>query len=221
MVTLCVGCLSMASPGREVEGSRWTTAVWSIIAFWIITFVAGLLATPPYSHAEHALSTLGLADFPFGLIARLAFVVLGLGVLLLATYFRRLAAPLAGTGQVVVILLVIHGVGRLGEGVFPPVGDGPVRILHLLFGVPAVLAMAILPFTLWAWARRSGRAQLARPSLGFGIVFVVLMILGMAAALLPNGLGQRVGFALWYVWLIWVLSPRSLPSAPLQQASGS
>lgn len=198
---------------QSVVGSWWAAATGAIIVFWVTVFAAGFLATPAYSHVDHALSTLGLADPPFGLIARSAFVVLGLASLLLAKYCREVAAPLNGLTRSIIVLLVVHGVGRIGEGLFPPLEGAATGTLHLLFGFPAVLAMPVLPFVLAAWARRSRHAQLSRLSLVVGVVFAVLMILGVAASLFPLGLGQRAGFALWYVWLIWALSPHSLQAA--------
>jgi hypothetical membrane protein len=198
---------------QSVVGSSWAAATGAIIVFWVAVFVAGFLATPAYSHVDHALSTLGLADSPFGVVARSAFVVLGLANLLLAAYFRKVAAPLDVLARSIVILLVVHGVGRIGEGLFPPLEGAVTGTLHPVFGIPAVLAMPVLPFVFAAWARRSRRVQLSRVSLVFGVVFVVLMILGVAAQVFPLGLGQRAGFALWYVWLIWAFSPYSLQPA--------
>lgn len=209
----CLVCSSMEERVQSVVGSWWAGATGAIIFFWVAVFVAGFLATPAYSHVDHALSTLGLADSPYGVIAGSAFVVLGLASLLLAGYFWKVAAPFDGLARSIVVLLVIHGVGRIGEGLFPPLEGSVAGTLHSVFGVPAVLAMPVLPFVFAAWAGRCERVRLSRVSLVLGVVFVVLMLLGVAARLFPLGLGQRAGFALWYVWLIWVLSPHTLQPA--------
>ncbi len=195
---------------QTVVRSRWWLATIAVVVFWITVLVTGFVATPAYSHVDHALSTLGLADSPYGIIARAAFVVLGLGSLLLATHFRKMAAPLDRLALTVVILLVVHGVGRIGEGLFPPTNGAIVGTLHAIFGVPAVLAMPVLPFVFAVWARGSRRARLARWSLVFGVVFAVLMVLGVVMMLFPLGLGQRMGFAIWYIWVIWALTPQLL-----------
>lgn len=198
--------------------SLWLVAVAAIVVYWLTVLVTGFLATPAYSQMDLALSTLGLADAPYGIIARSAFVVLGLGILFLAAHFRKIAAPLDRLGLAVVVLLVVHGVGRIGEGLFPPVEGSAAGTLHLVFGVPAVLAMPVLPFVFAAWSRASRRGGLARWSLVFGVVFAVLMFLGVVMMLFPLGLGQRVGFAGWYIWLIWAFSVQALQLSESEQA---
>lgn len=205
-----VACWRLEAREQTVGGSLWWLGTVAVVVFWASVLVTGFVATPPYSHVEFALSTLGLADSPYGIIARVAFGVLGAGILLLAAHFRVMAAPVERLAMTVLLLLVIHGVGRIGEGLFPPTTGTTVGTIHSVFGVPAVLAMPVIPFVVSVWARGSGNTRLARWSLVFGVLFAILMVLGVLLTLFPQGLGQRLGFGVWYTWLIWALSRQQL-----------
>jgi hypothetical membrane protein len=196
------------------EGGRQAFALAGIVGvlvLWVTVLVLGAL-DPDYSHVEHAMGLVGSVQAPYSPFGRAAFVLEGV---LLAAFsvglYRDLRPGAAGTAGVAAI--AIHGIGRVGEGVFAwnilqPGSLG--NTLHLAFGVPAVLSMLAAPLLL-AWAFRADdrwrryHPHTAATAVAFVGVFVFAGPLAATALVdVPLGLGQRVGFGIWYLWLIGV-----------------
>lgn len=180
-----------------------------ILAFWTTVLVLGSL-DPDYSHVEHAMSLVGSAGAPYSPFGRAAFVLEGLLVAAFSVglYSHLRPGPARTAG---VAMIAVHGIGRIGEGVFAwnvlqP--GGLVNTLHLVFGIPAVLSMLVAP-PLLAWAFRADDRwrwyypYTATTAVAFVGVFFVLGPLPTPVRVdVPLGLGQRVGFGIWYLWAV-------------------
>lgn len=180
-----------------------------VLIYWATVLILGSL-DPDYSHIEHAMSTVGSVQAPYSEFGRAAFILEGL---LLAAFsvglYRELRSGRVETAGV--SMITIHGIGRIGEGVFAwnnlQLGSF-TNTPHLVLSVPGVLAMVVAPVLL-AWAfRMDDRWQgYYRPTVAVAVLFIgVFIVLGPLSATrlieIPPGLGQRMGFGIWYVWFI-------------------
>lgn len=202
-----------AHPSAEVDRFGRLLALSGVagpIGFGIVVLVLGAL-DPNYSHQEHAMSVVAGLGAPFSPIGRLAFVVLGVSVVAFAVGLRRSGAF---GERLAPGLVAVHVVGRIGEGVFAfDVLDptAALNVLHVAFGIPAVLSMIPIPFAI-AWVLRDGPSWAShdRYALGVGVLFLVLFILigpitGEIFGLgVSTGIGQRIAFGLWYLWFVYL-----------------
>jgi hypothetical membrane protein len=179
------------------------------LVYWTAVLVLGSL-DPDYSHAAHAASLVGAVQAPFSPLGRAAFVLAGLLIVAFSVGLSRDRPPgRAATAGVAAV--GIHGVGRIGEGVFAwnlVEPGGLTNALHLAFGVPAVLSMLVAP-PLLAWAIRGDDRWdgYYGPTVvvAVGVLAVFLLVGPLPATTLvdlPPGVGQRVGFGLWYAWQV-------------------
>lgn len=194
--------------GERFDSGRWPVTrvgIGGIVFFWGLVAVVGFL-DPDYSHVRDAVSVVGTRQAPFSLVGRGSFVVLGLAVVALAAALRRDLTPsswaTAGVG-----LLVVHGVGRVGEGVFASDLTGmaaTTNTLHVLFGAAAVLSMLVVPPVLAVHlSRAEGERSLAAWTVLVATLFVLLGPGGSVMDVAPvDGLLQRLGFGLWYLSLV-------------------
>lgn len=186
------------------------TGILGVLLFWGIVFLLGFL-DPQYSHVQNAMSVVGAIGAPFSLYGRLTFILLGISIIIFSFGLQRGIAP--GKGSFLgPVLLVVHGIGRIGEGVF---AFNLIEItnctscdlgnqLHSLFGAPGVMVMIPIPFILLFRLKGDEKwHSLWMYTLATGVVFTALGFLAAAGLLvLPLGLGQRIGFAIWYTWIV-------------------
>ncbi len=80
-------------------------------------------------------------------------------------------------------------------------------MLHSLFGVLGFLAMVFVPFVATLSFKRDGKWEnLYSYTTATGIVFLLLLLLFIGilpsfGVSIPSGLGQRIGFGIWYLWM--------------------
>lgn len=178
-----------------------------VLVFWIIVFALGF-AVQDYGQLESTIGILTARGAPFAGVAQLAYVALGIGVLVFALGLHK-TGVLEGPGaQLALAMFVIHGIGRLAEGAFPLGGSQLVTQLRAGFGIPGVLMMLLIPFALYkATDGRTGATWLdgART---FSAIFLFVFIVGffgpLAGLPIPTGLGERAGFLVWYGWMIGI-----------------
>lgn len=158
---------------------------------------------PEYSHLTKAISELGSLDAPNLWVWNvLGYVLPGLAVALLGVGLRREFAGLGRKATVPAMALLASGLFMALSGVFP--GDFDNRssltmVLHTLSSLGSFVVFLVAGFGLpqvfralpgWRWA--------ATPSL-------VLVVLSIATGFLRSGeapgLGQRLGFACFFVWI--------------------
>lgn len=196
----------------EVEGRQRAFALGGVVGPLVLFGTVLVLGSldPEYSHLEHAMSLVGSVQAPYSPFGRAAFVLAGLLLVAFSVgLYRDLRPGRAATAGAASV--TVHGVGRIGEGVFAwniLQSDSLTNTLHIAFGVPAVLSMLAAPLLLawvfraddrWRWYYR----YTAATAIAFVGVFVLVGPLSATAVVeFPLGLGQRLGFGLWYVWLI-------------------
>ncbi len=199
---------SQALPGNPALRQLSFAAIVGVVLFWAITMIHGLLLED-YSHVLYALSTLGMRGAPFAFVSRAAFILLGVSMLAFG-WAVYLASRTAGFASYLAMVLVwVHSIGRIGEGVFafdPEVPGAVGNQLHLLFGFPGVVVMLFVPFAVyWAFGT-TVNPSLRRYTLVTGFLFLTAFIAGVLGPnfglSVPLGLGQRIGFAIWYVWVL-------------------
>ncbi len=202
-----------AASGKDLRPRVRPYAIFTIVGvglFWVLTMVLGF-AQADYSHLERAVSELGMVGAPFGPVQRANFVLLGLAMMAFAVATHRAFAGRGLQHWLAPALLVGHGLGRMGEGIFawnPGTPDLLVNRLHLVFGIPAVLSMIPSVFAVfWMTGPGAGRRGLRRYTLATGAVFLLLFLVlgpGGPGSAVPLGLGQRIGFLIWYLWVVAV-----------------
>lgn len=171
-----------------------------------------------YSRREYAVSVLGSEGAPFELIQRANFVVLGISILALAAATRRaFHGALVGPA-----FLVVHAVGRIGEGAFawdPSEPASAVSLLHNVFGFAAVISMLAVPAVLYRRISSHSRGleiYTLVTAVIFVCLFVALVLLAPAFGLSPLGLSQRIGFGVWYLWAValagWMFAREASPT---------
>jgi len=75
--------------------------------------------------------------------------------------------------------------------------------LHTAFGLVAVFSMLAAPFVFGRYAGDGERwRRYRRASIVVGVVVIALLIVSLPLAAVPLGVGQRIGFGIWYIWLV-------------------
>ncbi len=163
------------------------------------------LALPGYSHVWHPVAVLGAKGVPHAL----GFNLLGFmltGVLAAAVALdlrRRLPADAGWPARVGAQFLLLSALGFIGLGVLPLDPDdlhNDASSLHatawLLWWVAFVPGAALFALGMRG---RSGW----RPAVIASGVAAALVLFGalLAVALMPAGIAQRLGYAVWLVWL--------------------
>jgi hypothetical membrane protein len=201
-----------AVDSRRDRTGRRALAVSGILGpllFWGTVLLLGTL-DPDYSHVDHAMSLVGSVQAPFSPFARVAFVLTGLLIVAFSVgLYRDLRPGRAGVAGAATI--AVHGIGRIGEGVFAwdiERIDSLTNALHTLFGVPALLSMLVAPVLLaWAFRGADGWRPYYRYTVATAVVFAgVFVTIGPfsppGGPAVPSGLGQRIGFVIWYAWVV-------------------
>lgn len=175
------------------------------IAFVAVATLASTL-TPGYSNLNNALSELGMRTA----LHATAWNVLGFGLLGAQIIGFAVAFFAQTRARVVSLLLGLTGIGFLGAGMIPAEpGFAPTAqtSLHM-----AMAALSYFPFILATLI--FGLTHLSRPAWR-RLAVISLIAAGLAVATfvlprtLPAGLVQRLGFAIYFGWLIsaaWCLS---------------
>ena len=188
----------------------------SIALFWCASLIFGALR-PSYSHAVNTISELGAAGTQYSVLWNL--IGFGLFGVLLAFVGAIIAREVLRTPSVLrtaaTALLVISGLAVAGQGLFPA---------EMVNGVADVTSSStrahFVSSLISAAAWILGALLLVRPMSrtpdwkGLHIVSVVLVVLVIVASFvlreaLPDGLAQRIGNALFSLWLV-VMSVRLL-----------
>ena len=176
----------------------------------MITFTLGFIE-PTYSHLDHAVSALGMVGAPNSVIQRANFILLGFAMFAFALHC---AIPGSGLRHWFAPgLVLVHGLGRMGEGIFAwnPASPRPsANLLLMVSGMAAVLSMILIVFAIY-WMTRTAEVgrKLQRYALATGALFIFMFIVIGRVGLgprVPLGLGQRVGFLIWYLWVVIVAS---------------
>lgn len=183
-----IGIVSMMIP-------IWFAAVYLILA--------GL--RPEYSHLTKAISELGSVEAPRAWIWNLlGYIVPGLVVTLLGSGIGRQLGNVAGA-RLAARALMVSGLLMAFSGVFP--GDfedrgSPTMVLHAVGSIGSFAAFLFCGFTLSSVLRRNERWRwLVRPSLALVIASIFTGFLRTGNA---PGLGQRLGFGCFFVWVALV-----------------
>jgi hypothetical membrane protein len=183
--------------------------VFGPLVFWSVVLGLGSL-DPDYSHLDHAMSVVAARQAPFSPFGRIGFVLAGLLIVAFAAGLAR-DRQRDPPGVVGAATLALHGIGRIGEGVFAWDLSGVAGVsntLHTLFGMLALASMLLAPVILaWAFRADDRWRSFSRPTVAMAAAFVgVFVVLGPPSVLgplgIPDGLGQRLGFGIWYLWLI-------------------
>jgi hypothetical membrane protein len=169
-----------------------------------VVVLAAMLSTPSYHPLSRSLSVLGEHGAPLSLAVNAGFAALGISVLALGVALDR---TLAGTGRWGVRLLVLAGAALVGVALVARDPGHPVPLaLHRMLALVAFVSLAVAPILL---SRRLGadlgwRAH-ARPSLGFGLTALCLLVVG---AVLIRGGQLRAGaweIAFAGLSLVWLM----------------
>lgn len=165
------------------------------------------LLVEDYSHIRYALSTLGMKGAPFAVVSRFAFILLGLSMIVFGWIVRQRSQGKGAASLAAMVLLFIHGLGRIAEGIFPwnpEMLDSMSNRLHSVLSAPGVFAMIVIPFAvLWAFEDKWPLRKYTAVTGGLFIVVLLTEFIGPAFGLfLPLGLVQRLAFAIWYLWIL-------------------
>ena len=208
----------MGTGRNSVEHPILIFSVAVTILFWVETFVLGFMeAGKGYSQIQHTISLLMLADPPLGVIHRFSFIFLGAAIFGYAFITWKQGAEKTIALYALVGLLVLHGIGRFAEAVFlwdPDAPTGISSMLHQALGAAGVIAMIPIPFlAARVVSQKYSNSNIQKVSILFGIAFLILFAAGIIFSLIPPGLGQRIGFILWYLWLIFFILNFRKPKA--------
>lgn len=180
-----IGVLAMAVP------------IWFVTVYLI---VAGL--HPEFSHLTKAISELGSVEAPRAWIWNLfGYIVPGLVVTLLAIGIERQLGNAADT-RFSTRALMASGLFMALSGVFP--GDfenrtAPTMVLHAVGSIGSFVAFLACGFSLPRVFRRTEHwCWLRWPSLGLVLGSIATGFLRTGSA---PGLGQRLGFACFFLWV--------------------
>jgi hypothetical protein len=225
------GVQDQAWPGRRAARSLAAFAIASQFAFVTAWVVAGALE-PSYSHLEEGVSALSARDAAHPWIVAAGLVLLGGSFTGLALALRAIL-PRRRAALACVVSLLLAGLALALAGVLPldcspldercgPLDVGEVSWQHLahLWLSPLIqlsLLASGVALVRVLWPRPAGLALLG------GVATAVLFTLAMyplyEVEAAPNGLVQRVAFAIVHGWafllagaILWLTRP--LPSLP-------
>lgn len=165
---------------------------WSalIVPLWFVfVVVLAAHAHPTYGHNTHAVSELTAADSPLALLVRFGgFTILGSAVFLFGWVaphklaYPQLKRALRWSYMTIGVLIFFAGVFE------SPARDQPnatLSFMHLLFAVPLLFCIAVIPFTcgLRLWSTPHQR-PFSIVSMGVGILILLFFVF------MPNGVSQ-------------------------------
>jgi hypothetical membrane protein len=193
------------------------TWVW----FWLVSFLLGALR-PSYSPIVNTLSELGVRGTSNAILWNVfGFMVTGVLVAVTGRTIARAVNPKPSAARTVAtILLVVVGLAVVGQGVMPAdMSNGradvtsPNTVAHFICSVLSGLAWIIGVLVLLGPMKRNHDWR------GLWIVSLVLVLLTLVASftlrgLMPDGLAQRTGNAIFCAWYV-------LMSLKLVRLSGS
>jgi hypothetical membrane protein len=181
----------------------------SVALFWIASFIFGALR-PSYSHVANTISELGAVGTPnSGLWNLIGFGLFGI---LLAVVGAKIASEVNPNPSIwrmaAMVLMVVAGLAVAGQGALPAeMIDGVADVNSA--ATRAHFVSSLISAAAWI----VGVLLLVRPMSrnpdwrGLHVVSIVLVVLVIAASLglrgvLPDGLAQRVGNAIFCCWYI-------------------
>lgn len=178
-----------------------TTPLWFLIVYLVMSALR-----PEYSHLTKAISELGSLDAPYKWVWNiLGYILPGIAVALLGMGLRR-EPPFAGNeARIPLWALIASGLLMSMSGIFP--GDFENRtsttmILHAVGSFGSFLAFLIAGFWLPMLFRKHAQWRwVVWPSLVLVIGSIATGFLRTGAA---PGLGQRLGFACFFLWVALV-----------------
>ena len=171
--------------------------------WFLVIYLAMSGMRPEYSHLTKAISELGSLDAPHKWVWNtLGYILPGLAVALLGTGLRRESSFAGREARIPLAALVASGILMSLSGVFP--GDFENRtsatmILHAAGSIGSFVAFLVAGFWLpnlfrkheqWRWT--------VWPSLVLVVGSIVTGFLRTGSA---PGLGQRLGFACFFLWV--------------------
>ncbi|MBM3263050.1 MAG: DUF998 domain-containing protein [candidate division Zixibacteria bacterium] len=184
--------------GRKIGLIAMITPVWFLTVYLVMSS-----RRPEYSHLTKAISELGSLDAPNLWVWNiLGYILPGLAVALLGIGLKRELSGLGKRSVVPTMALTASGLFMAFSGIFP--GDFVNRssltmILHTIGSLGSFVIFLIAGFGLppvfrswpsWHWV--------AWPSLVLVIASIVTGFLRTGQA---PGLGQRLGFACFFLWI--------------------
>lgn len=174
------------------------TPLWFLVVYLIM---AGM--RPEYSHLTKAISELGSLDAPNKWVWNiLGYMLPGAAVALLGIGMRNEPPFSTGAGRLPLWALVASGLLMTLSGIFP--GDfenrsSPTMVLHAVGSIGSFIAFLVAGFWLpklflkqeqWRWV--------AWPSL---VLVIGSIVTGFFRTGSAPGLGQRLGFACFFLWV--------------------
>jgi hypothetical membrane protein len=183
------------------------TCIW----FWVASFVFGALR-PGYSHSLNTISELGALGTSHALLWNLlGFTVTGL---MLAVVGNAIARSSGGEGSVLInlsrVMLIVAGLAIAGQGLMPAAMTGGVADIsspytqwHFISSLVSGGAWILGVLFLVGPMRRHSEWR------GWYLISIGLVVLTVLASLtlrgvLPDGLAQRLGNAIFMAWYVLV-----------------
>ncbi len=172
--------------------------------FWFVTvYLVMSNRRPEFSHLTKAISELGSLDAPDLWIWNiLGYILPGLAIALLAIGLKSDFALASRRALAPAIALGASGLFMAMSGVFP--GDFENRasttmILHTVGSLGSFIAFLVAGFWLpQVFRSRESWRWVAWPSLALVVASILAGFMRSGAA---PGLGQRIGFALFFAWI--------------------
>lgn len=187
-------------------------ALLAAVSFALALLLAGA-GLPEYSHRVHPVALRGATGLPGAMLFNAgAFLLPGIGLLLASRGLRSVLAPRGWAARIGLTLAQLSVLAFAAQGAFPLDArelDGDASRLHalawMLWWIAFVPGMALLA----VGARRD--ARLAGACLLAGALVPLLAVLAPVGAWV--GLAQRLAFAAWFGWWLWMALVLSRVSA--------
>lgn len=188
-----------------MNSKRYAVCAWASSAlFWVTYFLMSSIRTD-YLHKTKAVSELGSVGASNGVIWNvLGFITVGLLISVFSLGLHK-SISTSGKGRVAFVLLFASGIFWAFAGVFPGDFDDKSSLTMILHAVGAMgsglfFVLSVFSYVPAMKASTYWRAAIA-PSLTLGIAFILSGFLRVGSA---PALGQKVGFAIFFVWLCFM-----------------
>lgn len=174
------------------------TPLWFLVIYLVMSGMR-----PEYSHLTKAISELGSLDAPNKWVWNtLGYMLPGAAVALLGIAMRKEPPFRSSAAQLPVLALALSGLFIVLSGIFP--GDFENRtsitmILHAVASVGSFIAFLVAGFWMpWLFRKHEQWSWIAWPSL---VLVIGSIVTGFLRAGSTPGLGQRLGFACFFLWV--------------------
>ena len=179
------------------------------VEFWAASFVLGALR-PSYSHSVNTISELGARGTPNATVWNIVgFMVPGVLLALVGGVIAHsIGRQKSGLGTLSSVLLVLSGLAIAGQGAIPAemtngVADitSPYTRGHFISSLVSAAAWVVGVLLL------SGPMKKSPEWRGLRSISIVLVLLALVASIalrgvLPDGLAQRLGNAVFLTWFV-------------------